>query len=352
MKICFVLPEFSRTAIGGYKMVYEYANRLQDMGYKVAIVSLNTDKLKQFHFPEFIRRIAVNIINKQQPEWFTLNDGIMNISGEERNYLEKVNDSDFVFATGIQTVEAVKNNFENSKKLYFIQGYENWKVTEEYLHKTYNYGFRNIVVSNWLKEVVDKYSSVPAVLLKNPIDTNIYKMVNSQISRPNHTIGLLYHTNEVKGVKYAMEAIYKLKEKYSDLTVEMFGVYAKPDDLPDWINYKKSASQQETVEIYNNVQVFLCATIEEGYGLTGLEAMACGACLVSTSYKGVLEYATNGYNAMLSPVKDVDSLVNNVSFLFENDEKRIELTRNGVESVKDYSWNNAMKKLCELMDND
>ena len=68
MKICFVLPEFSRTAIGGYKMVYEYANRLQDMGYEVAIVSLNTDKLKQFHFPEFMRRIAVNIINKQQPE--------------------------------------------------------------------------------------------------------------------------------------------------------------------------------------------------------------------------------------------------------------------------------------------
>jgi glycosyltransferase involved in cell wall biosynthesis len=352
MKICFVLPGFLRTPGGGHKMVYEYANRLQGMGYEVTIVSLNTNKLKQFHFPEFIRRIAVNIINKQQPKWFNLDDKIRNISGEERNYLDKVNDSDVVFATAVQTVDIVKNNFENAKKLYFIQGYENWEVSEDCLHKTYNYGFRNIVVSNWLKEVVDKYSSVPAVLLKNPIDTNIYKMNNSQISRKKHTIGLLYHTNEVKGMKYAMEVIYKLKEKYSDLTIKMFGVFARPKDFPDWIDYKKSASTQETVEIYNSVQVFLCAAIEEGYGLTGLEAMSCGACLVSTSCKGVQEYAENGYNAMLSPVKDVDSLVNNVCFLFENDEKRIELTRNGIESVKDYSWNNAMKKLCKLIDND
>ena len=254
-----------------------------------------------------------------------------------------------MFATGIQTVEVVKNNFNNARKLYLIQGYENWGVSEDYLHSTYNYGFCNIVVSRWLKDVVDKYSKEKSYLLKNPIDTKVYRRINSQYERKNHSIGLLYHTDEIKGVKFALEAIYRLKEEYTDLTVEMFGMFPTPKDLPNWINYKKSASQAETVDIYNKVQIFLCATIEEGYGLTGLEAMACGACLVSTSYKGVREYAKNDYNALLSPIKNVDKLVENVRTLFESDEKRNVLSQNGVESVKQYSWDNAMNRLCELI---
>lgn len=330
-------------------MVYEYANRLEKLGNEVCIVSLNNDKMKQFHMPEFLRVAAVNVINKTQPQWFPLSKTIQNISGEEKDYLSKVNDSDVVFATGIQTVETVKNHFNKSKKFYLIQGYENWGVTEAYLQKTYGYGFCNITVSNWLKEIVDAYSQKPAHLLKNPIDTQIYKAANSQLLRKPHSIGLLYHTEEMKGVKYAMDALYRLKERYEDLTVEMFGMFSKPKDLPSWINYKVCASQAETVDIYNRVQVFLCASVEEGYGLTGLEAMACGACLISTSYLGVLEYAENGYNALLSPVKDVDALVANVSYVFENDEERVRLARNGVQSVQQYSWESAMEKLTKLI---
>lgn len=349
MKICFVLPGFTRTPIGGYKMIYEYANRLQEKGHDVAILSLNNNKMKKFHLPEFLRVALVNKINQSQPQWFPLSKKIQQISGEEKNYLSKVNDSDIVFATGIQTVEVVKENFSAAKKFYLIQGYENWGVSDEYVHQTYGYGFRNITVSSWLKKIVDCYSSTPAYLLQNPIDTTVYQAKNSQTMRKKHSVGLLYHTDEIKGVRFALETLYKLKEKYPDLTVEMFGMFPRPKKLPKWINYKASASQQETVAIYNRVQVFLCASIEEGYGLTGLEAMACGACLVSTAYRGVLEYAQDGYNALLSPIKDVAALTENIGKLFESPEERIRLSANGVESVKKYSWESAMEKLCHLI---
>lgn len=350
MKICFILPGFSRTPIGGYKIVYEYANRLVHIGNEVTIVSLNENKMKQFHLPEPIRKAVVNAVNKKQPEWFDLDKKIKKISSEEKEYLRKLTDCDVVFATGIQTVKTVKDNFPNAIKCYLIQGYENWGVTEKYLHETYSYGFCNIVVSSWLKEIVDRYSKKPAYLLKNPIDTEVYKVILDQKTRRKHSVGLLYHTDEIKGVKYALNALYKLKDLYEDLTVEMFGMFARPKNIPSWINYKRSASPQETVDIYNKVQVFLCASIEEGYGLTGLEAMACGACLVSTAYKGVLEYASDGYNALLSEVKDENALVMNMSKLFENEEERIRLSQNGVKSVKDYSWRYALDKLTKIID--
>ena len=41
MKICFILPQTLRKPIGGYKIIYEYANRLVDEGHKVVILFLN-----------------------------------------------------------------------------------------------------------------------------------------------------------------------------------------------------------------------------------------------------------------------------------------------------------------------
>ncbi len=349
MKICFVLPKFTRQPIGGYKIVFEYANRLQSRGHDISILFLNEDALKQYHVPEFIRKTAVNYITSVEPKWFQLHENIKKVSSLEKNFMSSLENSEAVFATGVQTVEFVKNHFSFAKKLYLIQGYENWNVTEEYLHSTYQCGFLNIVVSNWLKDIVDQYSSQDTILLKNPIDTSIYHCLVPQIDRKDYTIGLLYHTEKIKGVEYALKAIEKLKDIYPNLSVKMFGMFPKPNNIPDWIDYKRGATQKETVEIYNQVQVFLCASVEEGYGLTGLEAMACGACLVSTAYKGVLEYAENGYNALLSKVKDVDELVANVSIAFENTKLREELVNNGMESVKEYSWGRAIDKLESLI---
>ena len=42
MKICFVLPINTNKATGGYKIVYEYANRLCDKGFDVSILYLNS----------------------------------------------------------------------------------------------------------------------------------------------------------------------------------------------------------------------------------------------------------------------------------------------------------------------
>lgn len=349
MKICFVLPGFTRQPIGGYKIIFEYANRLQELGYEIKILFLNEWKLNNLKIPSFIKSIIINQTTSIEPKWFSLNKDIVKISSKKKGYLNIAEQCDAVFATGIQTVEIVKNNFNSSKKFYFIQGYENWIYPDEYVTRTYRYGFHNIVISNWLKNIVDKYASKPSLLIKNPIDINIYKCKCSQDERKKHTLGILYHEDRHKGVEYALKAVYKLKAIYPDLLVEMFGMFPMPSGLPAWIHYKRGATQKETVDIYNEVQVFLCASIEEGYGLTGLEAMACGACLVSTAYKGVLEYAIDGYNALLSPIRDVDKLVEHVGFLFDTPKERERISFNGIESVKKFSWDEAMKKMNSVL---
>ena len=343
MKVCFILPLVSRSPVGGYKIVYEYANRLADSGYTVQLLYMNEDALKQYPLPEFLRIKLSNIETRIEPRWFSLNNTIEKISSNDKNFKKRIEDVDIVIATAIWTIAYAEKYFRKSKKVYFIQDYETWDHSINYVHETYALGYTNIVVSTWLKDIVDQYSKNPSILIKNPIDLNAYKIITPVTNRRKHTISLLYHINEYKGVKYALEAINHLHEIYPDLEVYMFGVFDYKDNQP-WINYTFRASQQQTVEIYNKTRVFLCATIEEGYGLTGLEAMACGNVLVSTNYQGVREYAKDGYNALLSPVKDVDALVENVKRVFEDNELSQRLVKNGQESVRNFSWDEAYKK--------
>lgn len=329
--------------------MFEYANRLSDEGNVCCILFLNDNKLEGYPAPAFVKKSIINRITHRGPNWFKFNDDICIISNKEKDYIDKIIDSEIVFATAVQTAEFVKDHFLKAKKYYLIQGYENWGVDDGYLRRTYNYGFTNIVIAEWLKQIVDMYSHEPAFLLSNPIDVGIYRCLSDQRNRTKNSIALLYHEREKKGVADAMKVLYLLRESIPNLTVEMFGTFQRPKRLPEWIHYSFNASQSETIKIYNSVQCFLCATIEEGFGLTGLEAMACGACLVSTDYKGVKEYAIDGFNALLSPIHDVEGLAMNIKGLFEDEEKRVMLSENGVRSASALSWDAVMKKLNSIL---
>lgn len=347
-KICFVLPGVARQPVGGYKMVYEFANRLVNEGCEVFILYTNEMLYKKYNIPKCIKAFLANCETKIQPKWFDLDSRVKKFSTLDPNYVNRLADLDVCIATAVETVDIVYYKIQAKKKIYYIQDYEVWSIDKDYVHKTYGLGMKNIVISTWLQEIVDKYSKFPSILIPNPIDTSIYTSKIPMLKRKQHTIGLLYHTGVHKGLKNAFKVLNKVKEIYPDLEVKMFGQFPRPN-VPNWIEYTRGASQKKTVEIYNWCQVFLCSTIKEGYGLTGIEAMACGACLVSTDYDGAKEYAIDGYNALLSPIGDIQAQIDNIVRLFEDPDLRNELSKNGIKSAKEHSWDKAMDKFNKVI---
>lgn len=349
--ICFVLPEASNHPIGGYKMTFEYANRLAIAGYKVKILFLNESGLKKYPVPKFIKHMFENFRTKREPRWFKLHPNVEKISSTQKNYRQFLQNVDIAIATAVTTAYPVKTLFPNSKKMYLIQDFEDWNVSPEFVYKTYGLGYTNIVVSKWLKNTVDKYSKKPSIYIQNPLNTDKYKVINSIENRNRYSIGMLYHESPIKGCKYSIQALKKVKEKYPSLKLLMFGAYDPPRNLPSWITYYKNASSEQTIKIYNSVSIFVSGSVKEGFGLTGLESMACGSALVSTNYRGVQEYALDGKNALLSPIKNIDGLANNIIRLIEDDNLRIKIAYNGEKTAKEFSWEKAYKKFENTISN-
>lgn len=342
--ICFVLPEISNHPIGGYKIAFEYANRLSEAGYNVKILFLNESGLKKYPVPKFIKHTFENFRTKREPRWFNLNTDIEKISSTQKNYQQCIQDVDITIATAVTTAYPVKSLFPNSKKMYLIQDFEDWNVSPEFVYKTFGLGYTNVVVSKWLKTIVDKYSKKSSIYIQNPLDTDKYKVMNPIENRDRYSIGMLYHKSPIKGCKYSLQAIKEVKKKYPSLNLLMFGAYDPPKNLPSWITYYKNASSIQTVKIYNSISIFVSGSVKEGFGLTGLESMACGSALVSTNYRGVQEYAIDDYNALLSPVKNSDELANNIIHLIEDDNLRKKIAYNGKQTAQEFSWEKAYKK--------
>lgn len=340
MKITFVLPGYSKHPIGGFKMVFEYANRLSARGHEVFIAFDCSEVFKvRKNYPEIIRKIVFNFFVWYYPKWFPLDSKIHKVCILKSINNETIPDADVVFATAATTVYAVAElNKRKGRKFYFIQGFENWGTwTEEEVKKTYKLGLTNIVVAKWLKDIVEN-----CILIPNCIDLDIFNIDIPIEKRNSHCISMLYHNQPEKGSTYGIEALKWLKERYPDLQAVLFGVPERPQELPSWIQYVQCATQKKLRQIYNDSAIYLCPSIKEGFGLTGAEAMACGCAYVASDYGGVHEYAENGRNVLLSEPKDVKGLVDNVIYLFEHEKERITLAQNGYHDIQKLDWNNAV----------
>lgn len=334
MKITFIINEPIRRASGGYKIVYEYANALDNNGNKVEIVYRCKKEIlfSNYKIPWSIKLLLAKITAYIGPNWFNLNRTIKRKVVLDIND-NTIDDSDIVIATAVDTAEKVsKLSKSKGNKLYLIQGYETWVYPEAKVQETYSYDMTKVVVAKWLKEKVDDFDKKSSYYIPNGVDKSVYRVINPIENRYRYNISMMYHNLESKGSNDGIKVLLKLKQRYPNLNAHIFGIAEKPNDLPEWIEYTYRASQEEVVDIYNKSAIFLSSSWSEGFGLTGAEAMMCGCALVSTETLGVREYADEKI-AKLSPIKDIDFLAKSCIELIEDNNKRIEMARLGQEKV-------------------
>lgn len=348
MRIAFVLPGIPGSPTGGSKVVFEYANALSEIGHKVTIIYLHEEKKSNIQNLAYKLSLVFKA-NHTEPKWFPLDKDINRIVAFDSKEIKQT-PYDLIVATAIQTfffVTELKARFKAMKNGYFIQDHENWLFSEDEVCKTYHNNVPKIVVAKWLEDIVKPYSEGPVYLISNSINTDVF--YNNGRERKKHSLIFHYRSAIYKGCDCAIKVITRLKELYEDLDVSVVSIEERPDTLPDWCTYYRKLTPQEVAALNNKTQVFLCTSVEEGFGLPGLEAMACGCALVSTKYRGVMEYAIDGENALLAPVNDVDGLVNHVSSLFNDSDLYQLIQRNGEATGQERSLMKTTKMFEQVL---
>lgn len=348
--VSFVLPPATRKVVGGLKVIYQYANHLASTGFDVRLYYKLTGENSR-RLPKLPVRLARRMVVATEPRWYPLSSSVRKLVYKVPQDIE----GDIVIASDVMSVESVLQ-CASSHKAYFIQGYENWVVPDEYVRETYCQGMTNVVVSKWLKRIVDgamadarekgrmtMHTLDESVYIPNGIDLGTFFSTTESDTRGN-TIAMLYHTDEHKGSEVGLDVLYRLKSDIPSLRAHLFGAPRRPVGLPDWISYRQKASEYEVASIDRASSVFLCTSRQEGYGLTGLEGMACGCALVTTDCLGIREYARNEENAVICPVDDVDALAKATKELLFDTDLRRRIVRKSASTVKDFDIEESKAK--------
>lgn len=364
MKVTFVLSGFPVKPTGGFKMVYAYADFLAGHGYEVSIVHA-------YMFPEekrfqgfsgkinFIIGLIKMLIRCFQVEVFKYNmwnvDWFIFENKVKFRYCwypleRKIPEGDAIFATAFETANFVYHlNTNKGSKFYFIQHFETWAASEAKVIESWQLPMCKVVIASWLQEIGNKIG-VKTALIPNFIDKgNFYESLPIDDSARD-SIVMLYHFLPVKGSDYGIEALRRVKRKKPNLRIVLFGTSERPNLIPDNFVYFQNPSKDFLRDnIYNKALVYLMPSLQEGWGLTATEAMACGAALVSTDNGGVNDFAIDSETAFIVGIRDVNAMEKAVEKLIENDELRKRMATAGKSKVEEFSVENSGEKLITLI---
>ncbi len=344
VRINFILPFKPRRPAGGFRIMYEYANRLAKKGYDVHLTFPVKTRYMEYRLPYFLRCMLIYIEGFKTNRWFDFDDSV------SMSYVPEVADkyivdADVVVATWWSTVlEMGALSASKGKKVNLIQGYENWTGHEKELFDSYNIaGMTNIVVAPYIGDIVRKHTDNEIVLIENAIDKSIFNIKASVEDRNPATVAMTYSLQQIKGSEYGVEALHIVKNEIPDLKAEMFGVCPHPEGLPDWIKFHRNPS--DLPDLYNRNAIFISNSLTEGFSLVSAESMFCGCALVCTDIDGHRSYATDKETALLVEAENAQQMAEKIIYLMKNNEERIVLAHRGNMYMQRFEWGNAMNKM-------
>lgn len=341
MRIVFLLPGRSPRPAGGFKVVYEQANRLVARGHRVAVVHPWSWTAPTSRAERWRGRLWAATNGRRRDwivPWYGLDERV-ELPLVAHPVAAQLPPADALVATAWQTASWVAEAAGGpTRGFYFVQGYETWDDAET-VRATWRLPLRKIVISRWLEGIAtemgegSRTSRVP-----NGVDLEALGVDVPPAERPPR-VGALLSPQKGEDTVAVLKAA---RQRLPELEAATFGATDRPAGLPRWIGYERLPDRATLRRLYNSCSIFLQASRQEGWGLPGSEAMACGCALVTYDNGGAREYADDGETAVVVAEQEPARLTEAIVTLAADRERRLTLAHRGRERVAEFTWERAV----------
>ena len=197
-------------------------------------------------------------------------------------------------------------------------------------------------VSRFLKEkTLTNYNIQKEIeVIYNFIDTEIYKPIEDQCYRshiaPNGE-KVLVHTSNFRTVKRVTDTIRVLAQVKKDVPTKLVLIGDGPERsecerLARELDVQKDViflgKQDALIEPLNASDIFLMPSQSESFGLSALEAMACGKPVISSSVGGLPELILHNETGYIAEFGDTDRMAKYAIELLTNEKKYKNFAKN------------------------
>lgn len=318
---------------GGSKVILEYANRISQKGHTVTLISYD-----------------------RRPNWFPLNDSINFIQvPSNRDWKDFIPKCDVLVATSWKCIYTAIES-EKGPVVFFEQGGSHIFDVENLSQQKINTVKNRLrlvpfvyTVSSYAKEKLKEIYDVNSSVICIAVDNNIFYPRENSLHSSQIEITIIGSEDfKFKNIPNILQAFRILSKQYSNLHLNWIS-QTDPQNNPEPAIV--NPPQKTIGDILRKTDIYICNSEYESFGLPTLEAMCCGAAVITTDTGGMRDFAINNENALFTKKDDINDIVNKVKMLIEDPLLRQRLSTNGLITSQKFNWEDSVSKTLDYYRN-
>ncbi len=107
-------------------------------------------------------------------------------------------------------------------------------------------------------------------------------------------------------------------------------------------------SEEQKIELLSAAWCVVNTSMKEGWGITNIEANACGTPAIAANVPGLRDSVSNGQSGLLYSYGNVEELSSVLSEFCSNSSVRAQLSQGAVEWARSFSWDEEARKMMNL----
>jgi glycosyltransferase involved in cell wall biosynthesis len=187
------------------------------------------------------------------------------------------------------------------------------------------------------------------------VECGIPDIPAGDIRRRKDLIAYVGRVKRYKSIQHFIKAVRTIQDEQDiealvvgdgDARVELEAYACK---INATITFTGFVSEEEKYRIYKQARVIVQPSIKEGWGLTAIEAQACGTPVVCANSPGLREVVQHNRTGLHYPYGDISELVRSIRQLLYNDKEWHAFAEAARVWARGFSWDKAAEKLENIL---
>jgi cellulose synthase/poly-beta-1,6-N-acetylglucosamine synthase-like glycosyltransferase/glycosyltransferase involved in cell wall biosynthesis len=119
--------------------------------------------------------------------------------------------------------------------------------------------------------------------------------------------------------------------------------------LNDYFEFTGRITEERKLDLYQKAWIFVNPSLIEGWGITTIEANACGTPVVASNVAGLRDSVHNPHSGFLVPYGNSEEFSKNIIEILTNKKTRNRMSNDAIKWAKNFDWNkSANESICIL----
>lgn len=214
-----------------------------------------------------------------------------------------------------------------------------------------------VVSKSTRRELVDRGVRSKIDLLPNAVDLSRYSVIEG-IKSKIPLVGYFGRIKKYKSIDHFLQLIPSVLKKFPQAQFIIVGEgyhrqnlerFAQSLGIDDKVLFTGTVSHREKVVLLNQMWVAVNPSPKEGWGLTVIEANACGTPVVAADSPGLRDSVVKNKTGLLYEYGNIEHMNEAVCRLLKNDKLRANLSKNARKWAEGFNWDNSAELAIELI---